>query len=265
VDDEEIKAMDKNMFIIPFVGLIIGIVASIIGLVFDGLRAGAMVSIAVLASVYIMSKFLHFDGLADFGDGMIAGGDREGRIRALKDTRIGAGGLGVVLVVVLATIAAYNGIWTAFMLAAVVVIAEVFVKNAMVAAAAFGEPGNGMASEQVRNTNTSTLLLSTILSAGLAFAGYLIMGLIVSIVNTNGMWSTVPLVSAVILIAGAAVSSIFVGWLIAYLSNKKFGFVNGDVLGATNEISRVLILFVALLIVQFYTIPEWPGWIMGFF
>jgi adenosylcobinamide-GDP ribazoletransferase len=42
-----------------------------------------------------------------------------------------------------------------------------------------------------------------------------------------------------------------VGVLMAHISNKNFGFVNGDVLGATNEISRCAILLVTLLVEGF--------------
>jgi adenosylcobinamide-GDP ribazoletransferase len=186
---------------------------------------------------------------------MMSSKDREGSIKALKDTKIGAGGFGVALMVVIATISALSGIWPVFLVAAVIVTAEVFVKNAMVAAAAFGEPGTGMASEQVRNTGMNTLLVSTGVSAAFAFIGYLIMGIAEWAINGFELFTTEPLISAVLVIAGAAASSIAIGWLLAHLSNKKFGFVNGDVLGAANEISRVLILFIALIITGFYTFP----------
>jgi adenosylcobinamide-GDP ribazoletransferase len=265
VGEKEIQSMNRNLFVIPFVGLVFGLIAAGIGIAFNEIRAVSLAPVAVLGTIYILSKFLHFDGLVDFGDGMIASGDREACIRALKDTRIGAGGFGIALMVILATYAALGGIWGAAVLsgtwgllalAAVIVIMEVFTKNAMVAAAAFGEPGNGMAAEQVRNTNMATLFMSTIVSTGLAFVGYVILGLITSFVVMNGVWSTEVMISAVLVIAGAAASSIFIGWLIAYLSNRKFGFVNGDVLGATNEIARLMILFVTTIIVMFYTLPE---------
>ena len=256
VGEKETRAMDKNFYLVPLIGLFIGIVASIIGILFYEARAAAMVPIAVLATFYIVSKFLHFDGLADFGDGMIASGDKEKCVKALKDTRIGAGGLGIALIVVLATYAGLYGMsifpYITVLLSVVIVIMEVFAKNTMVAAAAFGEPGNGMASGQVRNTNFQSLLFSTLLSVCIAFAGYLIMGIIGSLVFHNGFLDTKPMVTAILLIIGSAASSIFIGWLVAYLSNKKFGFVNGDCLGAANEISRVLILFIALIIMGFY-------------
>jgi len=252
VGEKEIQAFNTNFYVAPVVGLVIGIIAAIIGIIFNELRVVAMAPIAIIATIYILSKFLHFDGLVDFGDGMIASGDREGCIRALKDTRIGAGGLGIALVVLLSIYAGLSGIWSAFALAAVIVIMEVFAKNAMVAAAAFGEPGTGMAAEQVRNSNLNTLLMSTILSVVLALVGYIIMGFLTSFIIVHGMLNVKFFISALIIIAGAAVSSILIGWLVAYLSNKKFGFVNGDVLGAANEISKILILFIAYIVIMFY-------------
>jgi len=256
VGEKEIQAFNRNFYVAPVVGLVIGIIASIIGIVFSELRVATMAPIAIIATIYILSKFLHFDGLVDFGDGMIASGDQEGCIRALKDTRIGAGGLGIALVVVLSIYAGISGVWSAFALAAIIVTMEVFAKNAMVAAAAFGEPGTGMASEQVRNSNTNTLLMSTVLSVVLALAGYIIMGVLTSIIIVHGMLNVKFFITALIIIAGAAVSSILIGWLVAYLSNKKFGFVNGDVLGAANEISKILILFVAYIVIMFYLVSQ---------
>jgi len=255
VGGKEIQAVNKNFYLVPLVGLFIGMIAGLIGMVFYELKAVALAPVAVLATFYIISKFLHFDGLADFGDGMISSGDKEKCINALKDTRIGAGGLGIVVIVVLATYAGLSGILFPLLLAMVVVIMEVFVKNAMVAAAAFGEPGTGMASEQVRGTSLQTLIVSTALSAGLALGGYVVMGLIGNVVFDMGFLDNEPMITAILLVIGAAVASIFVGWLVAYLSNKKFGFVNGDCLGAANEISRVVILIVAIIVIGFYLSP----------
>lgn len=258
VGEKEIQAVNKNFYVAPVVGLIIGIIAAVIGIVFTELRVLAMAPIAVIATIYILSKFLHFDGLADFGDGMISSGDRDGCVRALKDTRIGAGGLGIALIVVLSIYAGLSGIWGGFAIAAVIVIMEVFAKNAMVAAAVFGEPGTGMASEQVRNSTINTLLLSTIISVVLAFAGYIIMGF-AAVIVVHGMLNIKFFITATIIIAGAVAASILIGWLIAYLSNRKFGFVNGDVLGAANEISKVLILFIAYVVIMFYLMPHIGG------
>lgn len=55
-----------------------------------------------LATAFLFSKFIHLDGLIDFGDGMIcSSADREKHIRALKDTLVGAGGVGTGIIVVM--------------------------------------------------------------------------------------------------------------------------------------------------------------------
>jgi adenosylcobinamide-GDP ribazoletransferase len=263
VGDKEIQAMNRNLYLIPIVGLIIGVIAAAIGLMFTEVGAASMAPVAVMGTAYVISKFLHLDGLADFGDGMISSKSKEGSINALKDSRVGAGGIGVALMVMIAIYAGLSGMLAAFAIATVIIVMEVFAKNAMVAAAAFGEPGTGMASEQVRCAGTQTMLVSTALSAGFAFAGYLAMGAIAHVLD-YGTLETVYIIASVLLIAGAAASSIFIGWLIAFLANRKFGFVNGDVLGATNEISKILVLFIALVIVNFYIAPDitaiipWP-------
>jgi adenosylcobinamide-GDP ribazoletransferase len=263
VGDKEIQAMNKNFYLVPIAGLLIGIIASLVGIIFTDLRAVWIAPVATLATPLILSKLLHLDGLADFGDGMVASGGREASIRALKDSGIGAGGLGIALIVIIATYTGIIGVWGAFALSAVIVTMEIFAKNAMVAAAAFGEAGTGMASLQVSMTGIPSMFVSTAVSAGVAFVGYLLMGAIVSFTVTEGMLNSEFMISALLVIAGAAASSILVGWLIAHISNKKFGFVNGDVLGATNEIAKVAILFVATIVIAFYLSPEigdvWSG------
>jgi len=257
VNEREIQAMNQHFFIVPFIGLFIGLIAAIIGIVFFELRTGLMAAVAVLATSYILSKFLHLDGLADFGDGILATGSQDKCIKALKDTRIGAGGLGMALIVVLAIYAGYTGMNIALLLVMTVITLEIFAKNAMVAAAAFGDPGTGMAAEQVRSSNFTTLMISTGMSAGLALAGFIIMAVIGNFVFHIDLMGasfldTKHFISGILVIAAAAASSIFVGWLIAYLSNRQFGFVNGDCLGAANEISKVLVLIIAPIIFGFY-------------
>ena len=246
VNESEMNAFSNNFFVAPIIGALIGLIIAVVGAVFLALDLSPLIFAAfAIGGALVMSKFLHFDGLVDFGDGMIVSGGKEDHIRALKDTRIGAGGLGVALVVILLSFSLLASTFMAILVALVIVTTEVFVKNSMVAAAAFGTPGNGMASGQVRNTNTMTMLISTGISAVLAFALYFLMGAIVNVIDVFEF----ELVVAAAVIVGAAVASLFVGWLMAWRSNKTFGFVNGDVLGATNEISRVLILLIAVILI----------------
>jgi len=245
-------ALNKNFYISPVAGFIIGMVAALVGVLLFELNLGIAIAAVIVAMIFMLSKFLHFDGLADFGDGIIVSGDKEDHIRALKDTNIGAGGMGVALVVTLVTFAGLAELslaLTVFLLSMVVITAEVFAKNAMVAAAAFGKPGEGMAAKQVHNSDMITMFMSTAISAVLAILGYLMMGAIVTVLEVSMFYGD-AYVMIVLTIAASAVISILAGWLIANTANRTFGYVNGDVLGATNEIARALVVIVAAIVIS---------------
>ena len=203
-----------------------------------GIGNDMFIAIIVLAAVFAASRFLHFDGLADFGDGSVVAGPQEKHVKALKDTLIGAGALGVALTVTLINFAEY----TMAGLAVVVVAscAEVLVKNAQVAAAGFGVPGNGMAGRQVSETTHKSVAISTVLALILS-----IVFAVVSVFATNLLlgYEAADYAAAIVAAIVGTVLSVFAGWLMAHRANRVFGMVNGDILGATNEISRAIVAF----------------------
>lgn len=257
VDQSHMNAMERNFWLSPVLGFLNGVVALIVCLILGMCGCNVFVqAVAALGSMYIFSKFLHFDGLTDFGDGMIvSSGKREDHIRALKDSLIGAGGFGVTLMVVLMTLACYielgNGFYAKtesgklISVGFLALCAEILVKNAQVAAAAFGEPGNGMASRQVRYTDTDSLLRSVLVTA-ILLAVAIVIGAIV--IGHSSFHAEFAFGFIALLYIVAILVSVGVGYVMARTANKTFGFVNGDILGATNEISRVAVLFVTLMI-----------------
>lgn len=54
----------------------------------------------LIAVVEVFRGFNHLDGLLDFGDALMIKGDRNAKLRALKDVNIGTGGLGFLLIYV---------------------------------------------------------------------------------------------------------------------------------------------------------------------
>ena len=258
VDMKEFDAMERNFWLAPVIGALVGAVAFITCLILGLLNFGTLAQgVFALAAAYLFSKFLHFDGLTDFGDGMIcSSGDREKHVRALKDTLVGAGGVGVAVITVLITVVLYSMagshviVWShdyehSVSVAFVAFACEILVKNAQVSAAAFGEPGNGMASRQVGCTTVNSMLKSTALTclmiAVLALAYRYVDGC------GAGGYSFEAYVYLLVPVA-AVIASIVVGWWMARTANRNFGFVNGDILGATNEISRAVILLVICVI-----------------
>ncbi len=258
VDEKDMEAMDQNFWLAPVIGLITGIVGFIACLIFAvaGLSV-ILVPCVALASVYIFTKFLHFDGLADFGDGIVvSSASQEDHVRALKDSRVGAGGLGVALTVVLLTLFAYMEFdnmfasvihWRFVMGVPMAVLSvEVLVKYSQVVAASFGNPGNGMASNQVRNSDMNSFILSSVLTLILLAITTVIGWAMIrySCVGAVGIpgWEV-----GLLFVVGFGMA-ILVGLGMARYANKTFGFVNGDILGATNEISRCAMLLTVLLV-----------------
>lgn len=245
IDQDDMDDMERKFHLVPFVALFFSVFIIIEMLIMQwlsknyGFGSDLFAAVVVLATVFIGSKFIHFDGLTDFGDGMIVSGTQEDHVRALKDTLVGAGGIGVALIVILFSVSTYSMAGIAFLLV-FAPICEVMVKNAMVFAAAFGTPGHGMAGRQVSMTTTNSAVYSAVIS--------IILGAILAVITCaifDQMFPTRSGIDVVAVLFGVVIAtavSALVGYLMARNANKVFGMVNGDILGATNEVSRPVIM-----------------------
>src|SRR5512145_2427372 len=90
-----------------------------------------------IAGLLLITGVHHFDGLLDLGDGLMAHGDREKRIRALTDRQVGAGGVAAGIVT---TLLLFAGLQASASIAAALIIGEVSAKFSMVYLTAYGEP-----------------------------------------------------------------------------------------------------------------------------
>ncbi|MDO5853303.1 MAG: adenosylcobinamide-GDP ribazoletransferase [Thermoplasmata archaeon] len=248
ITQEDMDAMERKFHLAPVAGALMGLAVLIVSAVLLWLDANSIfgssmfMAAVVLATVFVGSRFLHFDGLADFGDGSVVAGTQEDHVRALKDTLIGAGGLGVALTVTLLNFAEYA--MFGVLLVAAAPCAEVLVKNAQVAAAAYGVPGKGMAGRQVSETNVRSLQISTVIALVLAMV-YSVVG--VFVINSVLGFTFCEYADAVFAAVFATAASVAAGYLMARRANRVFGMVNGDILGATNEIARFAVMLVYLL------------------
>ena len=245
IDQDDMDDMERKFHLVPFVALFFSVFIIIEMLIMQwlsknyGFGSDLFAAVVVLATVFIGSKFIHFDGLTDFGDGMIVSGAQEDHVRALKDTLVGAGGIGVALIVILFSVSTYSMAGIAFLLV-FAPICEVMVKNAMVFAAAFGTPGHGMAGRQVSMTTTNSAVYSAVIS--------IVLGAVLAVITCAIFDQMFPTRSGIYVVAvlfgvviATAVSAV-VGYLMARNANKVFGMVNGDILGATNEVSRPVVM-----------------------
>ena len=238
---KEMKSMDNNFWLVPVIGLFYGLFGTVLMVLFVNLIGSYLLSAAItIFGMHLMNRLLHIDGLIDVGDGLTVAGSREDHLRALKDTTIGAGGMATGMLVTLILIAEYSsvGVW---MCALFIIGAEVCARNAQVAAAAFGTASNGMAGNSVRATNQNSLIGSTVLTVIMLLLTYGVTYLLIQDRLIDGG-------SILLGYALAVLTSVCWGWYMSYVAKRNFGATNGDVLGATNESSRVL-CFLAILIV----------------
>ena len=244
ITQREMDSMEARFHLVPVVGVLFGVplMLAMAGCVLLSREIEAdmalLAAVVCLLIVYIGSKFIHFDGLTDFGDGMIVSGQREDHIRALKDTLVGAGGIGVALAVTLTTFAVYST-WGPLILVMLAPLTEVMVKNAMVFGASFGLPGKGMAGRQVSMTTPRSAAKSVVVSV-LCAALLSSLASLLYVWLSGRMLADMLMPAAAMLVVGIAVSAV-VGLVMARNANRVFGMVNGDILGATNEVCRPIV------------------------
>jgi len=217
---QDFDAFAKHSWLFPIAGYIIALLVSFpLFFITDRTLASAI----AVAGVLILSGAHHFDGLLDFGDGLMAHGDREKRIRALTDRYVGAGGIAAGIVV---TLLLFAGFLASASIIPVLILGEVCAKFSMAFLTVYGTPfREGMHSYIHQFAKPYFPILSLILCAPLLFL-------------------PIPpfriAVAAAVMIACPAV--------LLSISQRLFGGVNGDVVGAANEITRALVVVAVVLV-----------------
>lgn len=215
----DFEAFAKRSYLYPLAGYLIGAVALLPLFVIPDPLAGAALSIGLLL---FLSGCNHFDGLLDFGDGLMAHGSREIRVRALTDRQIGAGGVAMGLTI---TLISFGSLSALAAIPAVLLIAEVASKASMATLTAIGAPfRDGIHSFLYERARWWFLIP----------AWFLVLPLFL-----------LPLPWVAITVAlGAAVSA--TGILLVG-ARRLFGGINGDIVGASNEIVRAVVLLTLVI------------------
>ena len=204
------------------------VVGAVIGLAVGGAYAGlghlvpavVAAAVAILFGVLVTGVF-HEDGLADVADAFAGGWTQEDRLRILKDPRHGSYGVAalsgsiVLRIVTLATFGPASGF-------AACVCAHALGRSAAVGTMALTAPTtrSGLGSQVFSDARRPALAIGAL--AGLALAAV-----------ATGWWSLPAALAAGV---GAAV--------MVWLAARKIGGVNGDVLGAIEQIGECVTLVV---------------------
>ena len=216
----DLENFARRSYLYPCAGYIIGgLTALPLFFIADRTIAAAV----AIACILLISGAHHFDGLLDLGDGIMAHGDRERRIIALTDRQVGAGGITAGLVV---TLLLFAGLQASSSVVIAVIIGEVCAKFSMAFLTAYGAPfREGMHSYLHQFSQPYFPFIAALFCIPLIF-----------------------LPVSPLKLVGAAIAMVLCPGILFIISRRLFGGVNGDVVGASNEITRaVVILAIAII------------------
>jgi len=230
---EGIEALMNHVYVFPLVGLALGGLIGAAGYLGSLVFPSSLVALLVIMVIYKLCGINHIDGLADFGDGVIAHGSREKKIQAMKDVALGTGG-GVFISMMLLCLFAVISSTPAWLLPASLVAAEVSAKQSMICFAAFSQSlQKGFGQIMIERTKKREFAIGMAISAVLCV---LVMG---------------PLGLAALAVAQLA------ALYLVNVANRNFGGSTGDGIGATNEICRAVSLATALTL---WEVISWTLW-----
>ncbi len=211
----DLEHFARRLYLYPLAGYMVGGIAA---LAVVPITPSPLSAAIALSLVLLLSGFHHLDGLLDLGDAAMVQ-DREKRLRILSDPHVGTGGAGLGIAV---TLCAFGALASAGHIAAAILTSEVIAKVCMTGVSVFGRPfREGIHAYLYARTKRWFVLPAYLLALPLFL---------------------LPLPAASI--ALAILASLPVVCLVLLFSHRLFGGVNGDVVGATNEIARATTLVV---------------------
>jgi adenosylcobinamide-GDP ribazoletransferase len=181
----------------------------------------------VLVTIQLLTGFHHLDGLLDLSDAAMARGDTKRRLEVMHDMYTGAAAIASGVIVLALTGLAYGNFQFLDILR-VAIVAEVVAKESMVLTAYLGKKpeyeGMGFFVVESMENKHAAALASVVLCS---VVGFVLLGV-------GFAW----------VLGGMAVA---VAVMTSY-SNKTLKCVTGDVMGATNEINRMIALVVMVAV-----------------
>lgn len=221
----------------PAVGLLLGAVAAGVLVVADrplgaGPLAGAVLAVATLA---LLSRGLHLDGLADLADGLGSGKAAEGALGIMRKSDIGPLGVVTLVFAVLIQVSALahaEGAGGMARGAAAVIGALVTSRLAITWACRAGVPAarpDGLGAMVAGTVRPAVAMAQTLVAAAVAIGAVLLW---------NQVGWTLPL---------AVLSGLGAAFVLERHAVRRLGGVTGDVLGALAEVAATVALVVATM------------------
>ncbi len=198
---EDLEKLQKNLWSIPLVGLLIGLILACI-VFFLNFLGWVLLKVTTTLAYISIEGINHIDGLADFGDALFAPKSR--KKMALKDSNIGAGGTSLIVIYLILITYSFIYIKPVY-----IIISQILAKYSMLILILYSNPSwDGLASMLMKWRKRMDLPLGSII--------------------------LVPILiyepKTIILI----VISLSITVLLKTYSERQFGGISGDILGAVN-------------------------------
>ena len=217
----------KYMPLYPIVGAMIGFLTGAFAWAIFPILPALIVGMLCLGFILLITGVHHTDGLLDFGDAVMYHGSRREKIRVMHDPATGAGGLSLGLVVLATTALCIAALNRAVIIQGLVA-SEAAAKFAMTFQAWAGKSAHdGMNRPFIRAMHEKKW-------RSLRLAVAIVLVLSVSVI-------ALQIVGVAVVMAASSVAIVLL-----IIAMRQFGGVTGDVMGATNDITRLVALIVIL-------------------
>lgn len=219
----DIHYVAKNMYLFPVAGLVIGAIVGAMALGISPFLHPLLVGLLVTGALVIITGVHHTDALADFADGLMAKGGKEVKRKAMLDPAVGSAGVAALVMYFAGMIIVFHtGFASGLAILTSIITAEVIAKYVMVLLAnrglsaweGFSSPFTAAMKDRRKIAAATGIMLAIVWFAS-SYAGIAALGV-----------------------------SLAIAGLMKHVSGKSFGGISGDVLGASNEMTRLSSLIV---------------------
>ena len=216
--NQDIYYIAKNMYLFPAAGLVIGSIIGAMALGISDFLHPLLTGFLITGALVILTGVHHTDALADFADGLMAKGSKEVKHKAMLDPAVGSAGVATLVMYFAGMIIVFNiGFGSNLAIFTSIITAEVIAKYVMVLLAnrgisaweGFSSPFIAAMKDRYKMIAATGIMVAIVWFAS-SYAGFI-----------------------------ALLISLMLAQLLKYISSKSFGGVSGDVLGASNEITRL--------------------------
>jgi adenosylcobinamide-GDP ribazoletransferase len=226
MDNDGIAQSAAHMPLFPVVGSLIGLLAGGFVWALELVLPSMVVGILGVGFLLLVNGVQHMDGLLDFGDGLMCHGSRKRRLRVMRDPQTGAGGLSLGVVVLVGTAMSIASLQRVNLVPSLI---------ASEAAAKFATVFEAWGSRAAHRGMSSLFVDAMHQGHGSSkLVGSLSILLLISVSLLRQLGLLVSLVAIL-------VSTAFIA-----IANRVLGGITGDVMGATNEITRLVSLLTIL-------------------